>query len=242
MSLSTEALLFVAILGLYLYDSSLLLYCNEVILTPSGVEDWHIGFGSSNMGVGGRELFIPNPLLIHRPMFRLSWSFEHADSEQAITIPRSLFSPLEPMVWAIAIGLLVFLPLGFFTRLGDLGLLLAVLLIYGNIVIALVWAWLNRKKMQLPMHRFVGMTFEFFVCPPFALNMIRHLSLQMPVAGSAVAVARRLQRMHSWDQTRAILLTRLESELTLEEPGSERYQRVLQRKESLLAERKPCQE
>lgn len=241
MFLSAEVLLMLAIVGLYLYDSALLLYCNEGILLPKGRDDWVVIFGSSNVGVLGKELYVPNPFLLHRPLFRLSWRFEGNNPTETVDLPRHDFSALAPMVWSIAIALSVLLPLGFFTELGDSALLPALLLIFGNIVFSLVWVWLNRAEFNLSNKKFASLAFESVICPPFALNIVRHLSLNIPVPEDLVSAAHRLQQPDSWDQTRLTLLARLDSEIDGEEPESERFKLLQERRQSLAIESNECQ-
>ena len=241
MILSAEVMLMLAIVGLYLYDSTLLLYCNEGILYPKGKNAWVVNFGSSNVGVFGKELYVPNPLMFHRPLFRLSWRFEGNNPTQTVDLPSHDFSALTPMVWSIAIALSMLLPLGFFTSLGDRVLLAALLLIFGNITFALVWVWLNRTKFNLSNKRFASLAFESLICPPFALNIVRHLSLNIPVSENLVTAAQRLQQAESWNKTRLSLLARLDSEINGEEPESERFKLLLEYRQSLAIEGDECQ-
>lgn len=240
MALSAEVLLMLVIVGLYLYDSALLLHCNEGILYPEGKDDWVANFGSSNVSVLGKELYVPNPLLLHRPLFRLSWKLEGNNLTEIVELPRHDFSVLAPMVWSIAIALSVLLPLGFFTSLGDRALLPALLLIFGNIVFSLVWVWLNRVKFNLSNKKFASLAFESLICPPFAVNIVRHLSLNIPVSEDLVSAAHRLQKPDSWDQTRLALLARLDSEIDGEEPESERFKLLLEHRQSLAIESHEC--
>jgi len=145
------------------------------------------------------------------------------------------------MVWSIAIALSMLLPLGFFTSLGDRVLLAALLLIFGNITFALVWVWLNRTKFNLSNKRFASLAFESLICPPFALNIVRHLSLNIPVSENLVTAAQRLQQAESWNKTRLSLLARLDSEINGEEPESERFKLLLEYRQSLAIEGDECQ-
>jgi hypothetical protein len=240
MTLSAELLLMLAIAGLYLYDSSVLLYCNEAVLIPAGKGDWRVGFGSDRFGVAGKELYVPNPFLVHRPLFRLSWKFENGGEAVAPrTLPRGAFSRLAPLAWIMALALFVFFPLGFFTRLGDSALLPALILLFSSILTALAWLWAHRAEFDLSARRFAGLAFESVVCPPFALNLIRHVALSVPVHEDLVSAARRLQSAPAWEQTRRRLILRLDSEIELEDPGSARYALLEKRRQSLLDEA-PC--
>ncbi len=229
MLLESEALLMAAVIGLYLYDSSLLLYVNEGILIPIGKQDWLVGFGSDKARIRGKEVFIPNPLLPHRPLFRLSWQFEGSPtlSEGDWTLRRYAFRLLVPMVWGMAVALFVFLPLGLFTRLGERMILSGILLLYLNIIFALLWLWFNRATFDLSGRRFVGLAFESLACSPFAVNLIRKISLGMPVSEDLVSAASRLQHSDDWHTTRMEMMVRLDEEIE----GEEDSQRALILKE-----------
>src|SRR5258706_16411317 len=99
------ALLMAVVIGLYLYDSTLLLYCNEGVLTPRGKADWSVGFGSDHARILGKEVFIPNPFLPHRPLFRLSWRWEgnSSEEEENWTAHKTSLGPMAPMVWGMAV-------------------------------------------------------------------------------------------------------------------------------------------
>lgn len=225
-----------AIAGLYLYDSALLLHCNEAVLVPGGRGGWTVAFGSQNLGVGGKELHVPSPLRIHRPMYRLSWQFESAGASAQPWAPApQRFAALAPLLWLVAAALFVLLPLGLFTRAGDLALLAALALLYPSILAALAWTWRHRADFGLSRKRFAGLAFESLVCPPFALNLVRHLAANIQVREDLVSAARRLQGEDGWARTRRQLLKRLSNEIDAEEAGSERHGLLQQRLQMLAA-------
>jgi len=219
------------VVGLYLYDSALLLHCNEAVLRPRGRRAWSVGFGSARFQMRGREIYLPNPLLLHKPLFRLAWALEGAPAREPEGATRwsgarNAFRGAAPMLWGIALALFVLLPLGLFTRLGEPMLLLALALVYLNVLAALAWLWFNRKRLEVSPRQFASISFEYLTCAPFALNLARRLSLRAPVAEDLAHAARRLQGPHDWPVTRAALLARLQEEIESEVEGSERQQRM----------------
>lgn len=231
---SAELVLMAAIAGLYLYDSALLLHCNEAVLVPGGRRGWTVGFGSPNLGIGGKELLVPSPLQIHRPLYRLSWQFESAGAAVQPWAPApERFAALAPLLWVIAVALFVLLPLGLFTRVGELALLAALVLLYPGILAALAWTWRHRAEFGLSRRRFAGLAFESLVCPPFALNLVRHLAGNVQVREDLVSAARRLQGEEGWARTRRQLVKRLSNEIDAEDAGSERHGLLQQRRQML---------
>ena len=76
MTLSTEALLMLVALGLYIFDSSLFLANNEAALLRVQDGRWVARFGLDRWRLGGKEPYIPNPATPHCPLFKLHWRFE----------------------------------------------------------------------------------------------------------------------------------------------------------------------
>jgi hypothetical protein len=224
-----------AAVGLYFYDSVLLLYCNQGILIPVGKRGWLVSFGSSNFRILGKDVFIPNPLLPHRALFRLSWQFDGCSLgvEEDWASYRKALLPMVPMVWCMAAALFLFLPLGFFTTLGNSMLISAVVLLYFSIIAALAWVWTKRKTFKLSGKRFAALAFESLVCSPFALNIIRTVSASMPVREDLTNVSRRLQNPADWNVTCMNLIVRLNEAVETEEDGSERLAMLIEHRRKL---------
>jgi hypothetical protein len=233
--LQAELLLIAGAVGLYLYDSALLLYFDEGILTPAGRGRWRVKFATDKLRLMGKGLFLPNPLALHRPLFRLSWRFPSPPSrvDAQWMARRSLFRPLAPAVWAMTLALFVLLPLGLF-RLGHQALLLAGVLLYASIAAALLWTGLHRARLGLSAGRFAALAFESLACPPFALNLVRRISSAMPIDEDLVRVARALQAPQDWQAARGEFVARLDLEIDCEEEGSARLPVLMQSRRELL--------
>jgi hypothetical protein len=218
------------VVGLYLYDSLLLLHRNEGILTPARRGRWSVGLGSRHYRLLGKALFLPNPLLPHRPLFRLSWRFEgdSAAAQEDWDAHRNALRRIAPMIWLMAVAFFVLLPMGFFTKLGDAALLAGLVLLYLSIISALAWVWRHRLKFNLAGKPFAALAFESLVCSPFALNLIRRVAAHIPVREDLVSASRRLQTADDWHATRAKLVARLDEAIELEEEGSRRMAGLLE--------------
>ncbi|MEO8005034.1 MAG: hypothetical protein ABI771_09030 [Betaproteobacteria bacterium] len=236
-SLSDEVLLMLLVAGLYLYDSALLLFANEGILVPAA-KGWKIRFGLRAPRIAGKELFVPAPWLLHRPMYRLSWRFEGGALQhdmQDRDTKRHAPPILVLLVWSIAMVLFVLLPIGFFTSLGARVLIAGAGLLYLSIVFALLYLWAYREAMGLTGKQIGKLAFEYLTCPPFSLNLIRAVSLAQPAREDLVSASRRLQTPEAWDATREQLLFRLDEEIEMEDEGSKRMD-GLRHQRAMLAE------
>lgn len=236
-----EILLIIALVGLYLYDSTLLLSCNEGVLMPSRGGRWSVLLGSERFPVRGREPLLPNPFTPHRPLYRLSWKMEGPPGEQpAWTPPAEIYAPLAPLVWIMAGALFVLVPLGLFSRLGELGIAGGIVLFYSSALTALSWVWIRRDRYQCSTRRLLSLAVESLTCPPFALNIIRHLSLDRPVTEDLLGAGRRLLGAEPWGLAVNSLLTRMDNEIAWEDEGSARAQALLTHRQQLQQESLSC--
>ena len=223
MILQEEVALLLLAAGLYLYDSALLLYGDEGVMLPAGRQRWVVSFGTG-IQIRGRNLFIPSPFLPHRPVFRLVWTPPSgiAPCERSWTDRRKLFEPLAPLVWGMFVSLFVLVPLGLFSRLGEQMVLAGIALLYLNILAVLGWLAVKRAAFRIGGRRLGALAFEALICSPFALNLVRKLSTEMPVDEDLVDAARRLQKAEDWDASRKQIIAKIDEELDFESEESGR--------------------
>lgn len=223
---------------LYIYDSGLLLHSNEGILIPKSKDQWLICFGSDMAGGMRKELFLPNPFLPSRPLFRLSWQFEGSQKEEEETWISSsnTLMPMASLTWVMVFSLFFFLPVGLFTKFGDKSLLLAGLLLYFSMISSLIYLWFHRASLSLSRRRLMVLAFESIVCPPFALNLIRKVSTGIYIKEDLVTVARRLQKPDEWAITRLDFIKRLDEKIELEDEDSPRLTALKDHRRKLAGE------
>ncbi len=219
-----EVWLFALFVALYLFDSALLLHSNEALLLQGRGSRWLVGFGSSKILLRGLELYIPNPLLPTRPGYRLGW-------QQDATVARKPTSKVVRQVQPLALVVLIWnhfwlsfvvLPFALFAQWGDAVVLLAFALIYANVVLLSLALWWHRRVLGLAGKELASTVVEIAICPPFALNLIRRLSLRRRIDEDLVVAAKRLQRPVDWELTKIELRSRLSHELEGEEPDAPR--------------------
>src|SRR5262249_17204437 len=111
--MSTQWLLMLLVAGLYGYDSSILLYCNEALLVPRRGGKWTVKLGWDKARILGKDLVLAGLAAPHRPMFRLAWQFDgrsSASNDPGWTAWRQRLAPLGPWAAGLAVGLFVVLP------------------------------------------------------------------------------------------------------------------------------------
>jgi hypothetical protein len=187
-----EVLLPIGAIGLYLFDSVLLLYSNEVLFVRR-FRRW--GFVmSSPLFVSGRRLCCVNPLTPSVPQFRLRWSENDTRQEEERTEGLQEFlAALRPLQYLVAVLLILLLALPVELYLFGTGLELLVLMasFYGVILVALVYIYLRRSALQVSGRSFAALSFDALACAPFAINLVRKLAMQRSLAGNPIDFAQR---------------------------------------------------
>ena len=237
MNIPAEMQLMALVILLYIYDSALLLYKNEAVLMPKGRNHWAVLWGGENAHWRGKKLFFPNLLVLHRPLFRVSWQFEKdsAASGEDWAKWRALYRTLTPMVYGAALALFGWLPFTLFFSLTDSNVILTLALLYLNIMAALVWLFRQRKVLGLSRGRLAALSFECLICPPLALNLVRKLSLEVTSNEDLLRAAHRLLDTAAWQTAKMKFLAQLDDELEGEDEASTRFALLTLRRDHLSA-------
>ena len=245
MGISTEALLALLIVALYLKDSLLPLRSDEAVLVRGlGGQGgrWHAGFGARGYKLAGREPWLANPFTPHAPVFRLGWAMRAAGSAGAppssslpqslpLSLPLSLpptalLSVPPPLAWLapfawVSWGLLfVAIPTAVVAQWGVLAVLSAVGLLYLNIVAALAVTWAQRGPLGLSGRALAMLAFECLVCAPYSANLVRRLSLLSPSAEDFTAAASRLLPPDALAEVHRECLARIDEQIEAEPEDS----------------------
>lgn len=224
-----------AVAALYAYDSALLLHANEAVLVRDFGGRWRAGFGSTSTTFRGRQLWMPNLLAPMQPLFRLLWSHEHADPRAASDLEQrsERLAFLAPWVIALFVALFGVLPLALFGGLGDLAIVAAFALGYGLVLLMAALVWLRREGLGLEGRAALALMLDLLLCPPFALNLVRRLSLRQALAADFVASARVLLDAPAWQHALEQLQARQDDEIALEDEHSVRKALLLRRRAQL---------
>ncbi len=238
-----EILLLIGMAGLYLYDSAILLRSDEGVLMSSLRGRWSIHFGSERLTLRGKEPFFPNPLLPHRPVFQLRWQLEAAGSQATPWTPPlfALYRFLFPLIWVMAAALFVLIPAGLFSRLGNVAVAAGIVLFYTTALLAIGYVWSKREALGLEPRQIGALAFETLTCPPFGLNMARHISRRAVIAEDLLSVARRQLSAADWQQALPEVIKRIDNAIAWEDEGTPRAADLAARQRMLTTELESCQ-
>jgi len=238
--LHAEVLLVAAMFGLYLYDSVQLLHSNEGVLAATLWGRWSLHFGAEHYTLRGKEPFLPNPLLPHRPAFPLRWKQQLTaaipSSQRWTPPPFGPYKVLAPFVWLMALGLFGIIPAGLFSRYGNEAIAAGIVLFYAAALIALTYVWFKRHTLLLTPRQVAALAFESLTCPPFALNLVRHISWRAAPAEELVSAGRRLLQKDDWTATLPTVIKRIDNAIAWENEGTPRAHALTEYQASLSRE------
>ncbi|MEO8313537.1 MAG: hypothetical protein ABI645_01970 [Pseudomonadota bacterium] len=186
----TELWLPIGAAAFYLYDSTGLLWQNELMFTH-GRGRWLVD-GGTGLRLAGRRVFLPNPLLPMRPQFQVQWNVnETRSAEPDSHLP--LLQALRPIgvINQLQLLLLLALPLVSWTLGAGVALLALFALFYVATLAALTIAWRRRGPCRIQTRAFWLLVLDALACAPFAVNLTRKISMRHGIAGDPLLFAAR---------------------------------------------------
>jgi hypothetical protein len=182
-----EVLLPLGAIAFYLYDSALLLFSNERLLTRQGGQ-WQIA-ANAGLFLMGRTVYAPGLLLPHRPLFRLlmptTQSPTVAASHGLAEFLRAL-RPLQWLVWLLLVLLVAALPLVSWWYGAGPHMLAVFIAYYVVLLAALSVTYWRRAALGLTRKAFAALAFDVCACAPFGVNLVAKLSLRRCLSGDAL--------------------------------------------------------
>ncbi|QIL21376.1 hypothetical protein [Thermomonas sp. HDW16] len=175
-----EMLLLLGIAAFYLFDSASLLYRDEVVFAQCG-RRWRASMGAGFM-LAGRYPVLPAVFSPGAPVFRASWGASAQVNPPATDVILPVLRPLRWPARLIALLLFLVLPLALWVNLDPrlmLGLL-GVLYLVSSLSVAHVAR--RRSILDLSRKDIAAIAFDVIACPPFAINLVRRVTLRCGLA------------------------------------------------------------
>ncbi|GLQ48226.1 hypothetical protein GCM10007862_32770 [Dyella lipolytica] len=222
MILHDGLLLLGGVVALYLYDSALLLYHNEVILISSR-RGCRISGGSA-FELGGRYVFLPLPLFPHQPLFRLTWPqqgvFDGSVQPVRFHRVRVALEVIAPWTLLLLALFVVGLPYVLFVSRNATALLAWLAVVYAVIVVTLMQVYRYRKALNLSSRAVAAIALDAVLCAPFALNVIRKIGLRQRVDVDLRTVAATMLPAPALHDLTGILRERIKTSLGFVDPDT----------------------
>jgi hypothetical protein len=225
---SYEVMLTLGVFGFYLFDSALMLKDNEVVFIETRGQ-WRFVFPKPAWQMLGDFVYFPNPVIPESPIFRCGW-LAIGDKKYHITknADTDFFNVLRPMRIMVMylFGLFVFFPITLFTLGIGIELFMIVGCIYIVIILMLVYTYRMREYLGLNANMYAKLAFDSIACPPFALNLIRKITLNCQGIDDPIAFAQKNFDISTVHKLSEFLESRLDEELEYEDADSPRYLRL----------------
>ena len=233
-----EVWLPVGAFGLYLFDSVLLLYSNELLFVRRGGL-WSCVHVPAFL-FGGRRVYLANPLTPGIPQFKVRWSESDSRQQQDDVAELDRFCralrPVQYMVNTLLVILLV-LPVELFLFGTGVELLVVMAAFYLVIVVALGCVYVRRQELRLTGRTFAALCFDSLACSPFAINLVRKLTLRRSLAGNPINFASRAFEAPALRGLIDVVAARIEAEQLREDGQTPRWMELEQYRRRLWAMR-----
>lgn len=181
------------------------------------------------MGVADvrKNLYVPNPLTPDHPLFRACWVVSSAADEHQEDIEKlqqflNELNPLRYMTFSLFVLLLIGLPVVLLKFGTGLALLLLLGVIYCTISVMLALIYRQRDKLGLSRKTFAKLAFDSFACAPFALNLVRKITLNRSLVGDPICFAHQVLDADAFAQLVQALCHRVDEEIEFEDEASPR--------------------
>ncbi len=236
---SFEVWLPVGAFALYLFDSNLWLYANELIFVRRG-HGWSFA-QSLPLVVAGNRVYLPNPLTPWRAEFKVRWSesdprLQQEDSTQLDRFFRAL-RPVQYLV-SLLLALLCALPAVLAIYGTDAQLLVLVAVFYGVILATLGYIFTRRQELRLTGRAFASLCFDVLACAPFAVNLVRKLALRRALVGNPIVFAGETFEPAEFDRLLDAVAARVAADLLREDDLTGRRQELEAFRDQLRAMRR----
>lgn len=236
MNFSFEVMLTLGIIGFYLYDSAILTFSNELIFVES-YGQWSAAFPSNRWRVMRKLLYFPNPLTANNLIFRTTWSTTDYYTNTDVDASKFMapMTYLRVLIMVLMVLLIVVLPT-VMIQFGTGVLFLKVLfLIYFTILIMLAYVYFKKVNLGLDNKSYASLAFDSLACPPFAINLLRKISLRHTLCSNPVEFAKKKLKPESFKQFIEELNQKVSEEFDSEEDeNSSRSLELINYREKLL--------
>ncbi len=221
--LSFESLLILGIIGFYLYDSIMLFNVNELLLTKSH-KVWFYKIPALDFQLLRKYPLLPNPLTPNVAIFKTSWPKKsQLINESQLGDFIQCLAPVQSIINILLLLLLAYLPVIALIYGSGAKLLIIFTMIYLFISVILFYIFNNKDKLCISNSKFASIAFESLACPPFALNMVRKISLNYPNLGDPVDFARSVFDVNSIEVFNKEMNNVINRRMKFLEVRSERY-------------------
>ncbi|ENV10261.1 hypothetical protein F966_01436 [Acinetobacter higginsii] len=206
MSISFDLLIIIGIVGFYIYDSAYLYFYNEFNIHKGLGSTFKSQLISRQFNVFHKYLFIPNLFLSHQLLFKCAWKIEDPEPvvhTHDIVHLKNISQTLKPLQW---VNILIFvltiavLPCLIAFKAGYLAVAISLVVIYSLNLISILFVIVKRGKLQLSWLKIIQLLLDALLCPPFALNLLRKISLNYHAKTDGILLTAQILNQQQYQQ------------------------------------------
>jgi hypothetical protein len=235
--MSTELLFILGLVGLYLYDSAQLRFYNEFFISYGFGNKLNYGSLFPSIHFAKKFLSFPDVMFPHRLQFHCQWQLhtlnpQHIQLNQDIKHIHQYNKILQPLKYStllVMICTLIILPLALLLQSSYTVLAILTILIYGLHLLNSFYIFMQRRSLQLSKKFLSHLLLDTLLCPPFALNSLRKISLQLKLNSDAIDLSHALlnpQQQIKFNQELGDVMAQLRQHYSSTDPL---YQTLIQR-------------
>jgi hypothetical protein len=185
-----ELMLVLGAIAVYVFDSSMLLCTNEMVI----VHKWPkctISLPSSRWELLRKHPYIPNPFTPHHGLIRTTW-YPKAEINAGYDSARLLemdkcIRPIQAVTLSLLTLMVFALPFSLLVARTHFAFLIVIAAIYSHIIFMLVIIFFRRQTLRLAKREFAKLAFDSLACAPLAINVIRKLYLRQSLSSNTLA-------------------------------------------------------
>lgn len=184
-----------------------MLYGDEFALVKTGGA-WHVVVGASST-LSGKYPALPGVMSPGAAVFRLTW--DENCGEGAAPEP-SVLTIVHPLRWSArlqALALFVIVPAALFVNVAAELMFMLLALLYGLTAASLCYVARRRSELGISRKDFASIAFDVLACPPFAINLVRRITVHGNQKLCGRAFASQVLAPEVFERAKAVIDSRL---------------------------------
>lgn len=232
---STDSLLILCAIAIYIIDSSITLFSNEFLIFET-FGRWKAFFPSTRWRVFRKMLTILNLFTPNILPFKGYWDTQSHDlNEEDIDDFIRTLMPLRIMAILSFILVFVSIPAAIFLLRDDALILLLIIILYLNAFMSLIIVWVNRRSLRISNNFFYKLAFDSMLCIPLAINMARKISLNYQWNENILRFSKNRFYLNEYIDFIGKLIERVEISMRIAGENTDKYAELVKYKETLEA-------
>lgn len=195
-----EYLIVLGLAGFYIYDSAKILFFNEFYMQKGFRKTFTSKTQTHLFSFLKKYLMLPDFIFPHHLCFKVRWTIKDTsdnettqqnDVSSILKISKTL-KKIQFSIYLNTVLCMVLLPIALILKMSYEILAVLIILIYVINIINAIWVFFHRKSLSLTKMKLANLWIDALFCPPFALNILKKISLNCDVKTDAIFVCKAL--------------------------------------------------